>query len=90
MGTLVPPLRVSQTHCLTAVKILVEEELEKLAKLIKEEEKKVHNLNSWVKRWARAKRTRRFIAALEREWKRQGIDLSPEGEKGQRVKGSRG
>lgn len=62
-----------------------EEELEKLAKLIKEEEKKVRDLNSWVKRWARAKRMRRFISALEREWKSQGIDLSPEGEKGQRI-----
>jgi hypothetical protein len=62
-----------------------EEQLGKLAKLIKEEEKKVHDLNSWVKRWARAKRMRRFIAALEREWKSQGIDLSPEGEKGHRI-----
>jgi hypothetical protein len=62
-----------------------EEELEKLAKLIKEEEKKVRDLNSWVKRWVRAKRMRRFIAALEREWKSQGIDLSPESEKSQRI-----
>jgi hypothetical protein len=26
---------------------------------------------------------RRFITALEKEWKSQGIDLSPESEKGQ-------
>jgi hypothetical protein len=62
-----------------------EEELEKLAQQIKEEEKKVRDLNSWVKKWARAKRMRRFIAALEKEWKSQGIELSPESEKGQRI-----
>lgn len=62
-----------------------EEELEKLAKLIKEEERKVRELNSWVKRWARAKRIRRFITALERKWKSEGIDLSPESPKGQRI-----
>jgi hypothetical protein len=63
-----------------------EEELEKLAKLIKVEEKKVHDLNLWVKKWTRAKRMRKFIAALEREWKSQGIDLSAENEKGQRIR----
>jgi len=57
----------------------------KLSKLIKEEEKKVRDLSLWVKRWARAKRMRTFIAALEREWKRQGIELSPESEKGKRI-----
>ena len=62
-----------------------EEELEKLAKLIKEEEKKVRDLNSWVMMWARAKRMRRFITALEKEWKSQGIDLSPESEKAKRI-----
>lgn len=62
-----------------------EEELEKLAQQIKEEDKRVRDLNSWVKKWARAKRMRRFIAALEREWKNQGNDLSPESEKGQRI-----
>lgn len=62
-----------------------EEEIEKLSKLIKEEEKKVRELNSWVKRWARAKRMRRFIAALEVKWKGEGVDLSPESSKGQRV-----
>jgi len=62
-----------------------EEELEDLAKLIKEEERKVHELNSWVNQWGRAKRMRRFISALERKWKSEGIDLSPESPKGQRI-----
>jgi hypothetical protein len=62
-----------------------EEGLDELAKLIKEEEKKVRELNSWVKRWVRAKRMRRFISTLEREWKSQGIDPSPESEQGQRI-----
>jgi hypothetical protein len=62
-----------------------EERLEELAKLINEEDKKVRELNSWVKRWARAKRMRRFISALEREWKSQGIDSSQESERGQRI-----
>lgn len=62
-----------------------EEEVEKLAKLVKEEEKKVQELNLWVKRWARAKRMRRFINALERKWKDEGIDLSPESSNGQRI-----
>lgn len=62
-----------------------EEEIEKLSKLIKEEEKKVRELNSWVKRWARAKRMRRFIAALELKWKGEGVDLSPESSNGQRI-----
>jgi hypothetical protein len=62
-----------------------EEELEKLAKEIKEEERKVRELNSWAKRWARANRMRRFIAILERKWKNEGIDLSPESSEGQRI-----
>jgi hypothetical protein len=62
-----------------------EEELEQLAKLIKEEEKKIQDLNLWVENWTRAKRMRRFISALEKEWERQGIDLSPESPKGKRI-----
>lgn len=62
-----------------------EEELEQLAKLIKEEEKKVQDLNLWVENWTKATRMREFIAALEIEWSRQGVDLSPETPKGKRI-----
>jgi hypothetical protein len=62
-----------------------EEELEQLAKLIKEEEKKVQELNLWVEDWTKARRMRKFIVALEKEWIRQGMDLSPEAPKGKRV-----
>jgi hypothetical protein len=53
--------------------------------LIKDEEKKVQELHSWVRDWTRAMRIRKFIAALEKEWARQGIDLSAESPKGQRI-----
>jgi hypothetical protein len=62
-----------------------EEELEQLAKLIKEEEKKVQELNLWVENWTKATRMRKFIAALEIEWSRQGVDLSPGTPKGKRI-----
>jgi hypothetical protein len=62
-----------------------DQELEELAKLIKDEEKKISDLNSWVEDWARARRMRKFIVALEKEWTRQGIDLSPESPKGKRI-----
>jgi hypothetical protein len=62
-----------------------EEELEQLAKLIKEEEKKVQELNLWVEGWTKARRMRKFIVALEKEWIRQGVDLSPEAPKGKRI-----
>ena len=62
-----------------------EEELEQLAKLVKEEEKKVQELNLWVENWTKAERMRKFIVALEKEWVRQGMDLSPETPKGKRI-----
>ena len=62
-----------------------EEELRQLAQLIKEEEKKVQELNLWVENWTKAARMRGFIAALEMEWARQKIDLSPETPKGKRI-----
>jgi hypothetical protein len=37
------------------------------------------------KSWVRAKRTRRFIDALEKKWKSEGIDLSSETDKGRRI-----
>jgi len=61
------------------------EEREQLAKVIKEEETKVQELNLWVKCWTKARRMREFIVALEKEWIRQGIDLSPETPKGKRI-----
>ena len=62
-----------------------EEEREQLAKLIQEEEKKVQDLNLWAENWHKAQQLREFITALEMEWVRQGIDLSPEGSKGGRI-----
>lgn len=62
-----------------------EVEREQLAKMIVEEEKKVQELNLWIKHWAKATRMREFIAALEIEWAHQGIDLSPETPKGKRI-----
>jgi hypothetical protein len=61
------------------------EELEQLARVIKEEEIKVQELTLWVKGWSEARRMREFIVALEKEWVHQGLDLSPETPKGKRI-----
>ena len=56
-----------------------------LADQIREEEKKLKQLEGWVSAWARAKEMRDFISALERLWVGEGYDLSTETEKGQRL-----
>jgi hypothetical protein len=39
----------------------------------------------WVDNWARARQMRDFIAALEKVWTDQNVDLSPEAPKGKRI-----
>jgi hypothetical protein len=56
-----------------------------LAEQIAEEEKKVKDLDSWVNSWERAQKMRDFISALQKMWKKEGHDISPESEKGQRI-----
>lgn len=56
-----------------------------LAEQIREEEKKVQQLETWVGLWSRANQMREFIAETEKTWAAQGHDLSPESAKGQRV-----
>jgi len=62
-----------------------ERERADLARQIGEEEKKVHDLETWVASWIKAQQTRDFVTALERVWTEQGHDLSPETQKGQRI-----
>jgi hypothetical protein len=64
-----------------------EEEIQrqKLAELIREEEKKVSNLDTWVTNWLRARRYREFISALEQSWEVAGKNLSPEADHGKRL-----
>jgi hypothetical protein len=64
-----------------------EEEIkrQKLAELIREEEKKVSNLDTWITNWLRARHYREFIAALEQSWKEAGKNLSPEADHGKRL-----
>lgn len=56
-----------------------------LAQQIDEEEKKVRDLDSWVTNWGRADQMRQFIIALEKLWRDEGHDLSPDSQKGQRI-----
>lgn len=56
-----------------------------LAEQIAEEEKKVTDLDSCVNSWGRAQKMRDFISVLATMWEKQGHDLSPESEKGQRI-----
>jgi hypothetical protein len=58
---------------------------QKLAELIREEEKKVSNLDTWVTNWLRARHYREFIAALEQSWKEAGKNLSQEADHGKRL-----
>jgi hypothetical protein len=64
-----------------------EEEIQhqKLAELIREEEKKVSNFDTWVTNWLRARHYREFIVALEQSWKEAGKNLSPEADHGKRL-----
>jgi hypothetical protein len=58
---------------------------QKLAELIREEEKKVSNLDTRVTNWLCARHYREFIAALEQSWKEAGKNLSPETDHGKRL-----
>jgi superfamily II RNA helicase len=64
-----------------------EEEIQrqKLAELIREEEKKVSNLDTWVTNWLRARHYREFILALEQSWEVAEKNLSPEADHGKRL-----
>jgi hypothetical protein len=62
-----------------------QQEMAKLAALIREEEEKISDLDKWVTAWFRAEQIRGFVAALERVWTQEGHDLSPEAPKGQRI-----
>ncbi len=52
---------------------------------IREEEKRVAELDSWATSWARAKQYRVFIDALERAWTDFGYDLGADSEKRTRI-----
>jgi hypothetical protein len=62
-----------------------ERERAELASQIADEEKKVKDLETWVSHWTRAQQMRDFIAALEKVWTEQGLNLSPERQAGQRI-----
>jgi hypothetical protein len=56
-----------------------------LAEQIREEEKRVQEFAGWVDGWIRARQMREFIAELERIWKEEKVDLSPDAPKGKRI-----
>ena len=56
-----------------------------LSELVREEEKRVQELAGWVDGWIRAKHMREFISEVERIWKTENEDLSPEAPKGKRI-----
>lgn len=60
-------------------------ERQKLAELIREEEKKVSTLDSWVTNWVQARKYREFISALAEVWKADGKDLSSETDQGKKL-----
>jgi hypothetical protein len=60
-------------------------ERQKLSDLIREEEKKVSTLDSWVSNWVHARQYREFISALAEAWKADGKDLSPETDQGKKL-----
>lgn len=62
-----------------------ERERAELSRQIAEEEKKLKDLETWASNWTRAQQMRDFIIALENVWIKNGYDLSPEAEKGQRI-----
>ena len=57
----------------------------KLSEQIREEEKKLENLDTWVTNWSRARLYREFILALDESWKARGEDLSDGGERAARL-----
>lgn len=56
-----------------------------LAMLVREEERKVGDLEALVAGWKQAQHMRAFIGALEKAWAEAGRDLSPEGPEGQQI-----
>lgn len=60
-------------------------ELAVLAEQIREEEKKLKQLDGWVDSWQRTKLMREFICELEKKWADEGRDLAPESSSGQRI-----
>ena len=60
-------------------------EMYELRKLIDDEESKVKQFEGWLSNWLRAREMREFIAVIEKLWADQGLDLSPEAEKGKRI-----
>jgi hypothetical protein len=56
-----------------------------LSDRIREEGKWVQDLAGWVDAWVRARQMREFIAELERIWKAENVDLSPDAPKGKRI-----
>lgn len=62
-----------------------EREMQELAKQIAEEEKKVKELETWVKNWKLSQEMREFISTLEKVWEQVGHDLSPDTQKGHRI-----
>ena len=61
------------------------QELAELGRQIEQEEKRVSDLDFWVKNWMRARQIREFTLTLENLWKDQGVDLSAESPKGQQI-----
>ena len=56
-----------------------------LSELVREEEKRVQELSSWVDGWIRAKHMREFVSVVEKVWKAENADLSPDAPKGKRI-----
>jgi len=61
-------------------------ELMELRDQINKEEEKIKQLMAWNDSWLKARQLREFISALEKVWTEQGLDLSPEAEKGKRIR----
>jgi hypothetical protein len=57
----------------------------KLSEQIRDEEKKLANLDAWVTNWSRARLYREFISTLEECWKAKGEDLSDGSERANRL-----
>jgi hypothetical protein len=56
-----------------------------LASLVREEDKKLSDLEAWVTGWQHAQQIREFIGALEKVWAAAGHDLSPEAPNGRQI-----
>jgi hypothetical protein len=63
-----------------------EQERHALVNEIQKEETKVRELDTLITNWSRAQQMRLFVVALEEFWKKNGEDVSPEAQKGLRLK----